>query len=356
LRQNQTQVVCVMELDVRKKGTNPLSHYPDFSLQGYRVIRELGRNQEGKRITYLASVCHSEQQVVIKEFSFSGVVADLSGTKAYEREIEILQQLNHPRIPHYIDSFATTTSFCLVLEYKNASCLGLQRSFHPTEVKQIAISILEILVYLQQQFDPIIHRDIKPENILVDDQLNAYLVDFGLACKQGTKMNLSTLSVGTPGFIPPEEQFGYILSSSADLYSLGTTLICLLTDIHAANIGNFIDDQYRFQFQNLPSRINPRFRLWLRKMVEPNRKDRYADASEALATLKHLDVTGTTNVLETFLAIIKLRKRTAMAGLAIFGMLAIAVATLVFSQQDGAAQQLESSERVKIRTSTTRQK
>ncbi len=206
--------------------------------------------------------------------------------KAYQREIEILQQLNHSRIPRYIDSFETPGAFYLVQEYKNAPSLGLKRSFHPEEIKQIALSILEILVYLQKQVPPIIHRDIKPENILVDEQLNAYLVDFGLARIQGAKIALSSFVAGTPGFMPPEEQFGHSLTEASDLYSLGATLICLLTNTRSVDIGKLIDDNYRFNFQQLVPQISPRFRWWLMKMVERNRKRRYANAAIALKALE----------------------------------------------------------------------
>lgn len=221
------------------KEAIPLNHHPDFSELGYQVISELGRNREGGRITYLANVLNSNQQVVIKEFEMPGV-------------------------------------FYLVQEYKNAPSLGLRRSFHPEEIKQIALSILEILVYLQKQTPPIIHRDIKPENILVDEQLNAYLVDFGLARIQGAKIALSSFVAGTPGFMPPEEQFGHSLTQASDLYSLGATLICLLTNTRSVDIGKLIDDNYRFNFQKLVPHISPRFRSWLIKMVERNRKRRYA--------------------------------------------------------------------------------
>jgi serine/threonine protein kinase len=158
-----------------------VSDYPDFSSHGYQVTRELGRNREAGRITYLATAQNLEQQVVIKEFRFAVADANWSGFKAYQREIEMLQQLEHPRIPRYLDSFETKVGFCLVQEYKNAPSLVERRSFNPEDIKQIAVSVLEILVYLQRRVPPIIHRDIKPENILVDKQLNAYLVDFGFA-------------------------------------------------------------------------------------------------------------------------------------------------------------------------------
>jgi len=329
-----------MELDVRNKGTIPVSNYPDFSAQGYQVVRELGHNQEAGRITYLARVRNSQTLVVIKEFCLDSTVTDWSDATAYEQEIAILQQLNHPRIPRYINSFATSASFCLVQEYKNALSLGTKRNFSPTEVKQIAVSILEILVDLQQQVDPIIHRDIKPENILVDEQLNAYLVDFGLAGRQNAEVVFSTLSTGTPGFVPPEEQFGHALTQASDLYSLGATLICLLTNTHTGDIGKLIENGDRWQFPKLSHRLNPRFRSWLLTMVQPNWKDRYPNAAVALAALKPIPVTGDANLIETLLAAIQLKKRPAMLALAVLGMVAVAATTLVFSQQGGAAQQL----------------
>ncbi|BAZ53324.1 serine/threonine protein kinase [Nostoc sp. NIES-4103] len=328
-----------MELDVHNKEAILLSDYPDFSLLGYQVIRELGRNQKEGRITYLANVQNSNYKVVIKEFSVDHASVDWSGLKPYEREMEILRRLDHPRIPRYVDSFATPKSFYLVQEYKNAPSLRLQRNFNPEQIKQISLSILEILVYLQQLDDPIIHRDIKPENILVDDQLNAYLVDFDLAQIQSAKITVSTLAAGTPGFIPPEEQLGYSLTQASDLYSLGVTLICLLTNTRAVDIPKLIDD--RFNFQKLLPRINPRFKSWLMKMVEPKSKYRYANAAVALEVIKSIEVSDTATAIETLIAAVKFRKQTTMLGLAMMAMFAVATTTLILSQQGGVAQQLQ---------------
>ena len=125
-----------------------VSDYPDFSSYGYQLTKELGHNQEGGRITYLATAFNQDQQVVIKEFRFALTRANWSGFKAYQREIEMLQQLEHPRIPRYLDCFETQVGFCLVQEYKNAPSLVERRSFNPEDIKQIALSVLEILVYL----------------------------------------------------------------------------------------------------------------------------------------------------------------------------------------------------------------
>lgn len=273
---------------------------PDFSHLGYKINKQLGRNRFGGRITHLAEVENSKNQVVIKEFRFADVGTDWSGFKAYEREIEVLKQLNHPRIPSYLTSFETPQGFCLVQEYKDAPSLAVENKWTPQQVKQIAISVLEILVYLQQRNPQIIHRDIKPENILVDKNLNAYLVDFGFAKIHNGEIALSSVASGTRGFIPPEEYFGRDLTEASDLYSLGVTLICLLSGTRSVNVSKLIDDEYRFDFKSLPSDLNPLFVQWLRKMVEPNIKNRFANAAVALEALKLISVTVKSTEGRTF--------------------------------------------------------
>lgn len=270
-----------------------MSKLPDFSSHNYQIIRELGRNREGGRISYLANNLETDEQVVIKQFRFVQELSSWRGFKAYEREIEILQEINHPRIPKYLDSFETSDGFCMVQEYKNAPTLASRSSFSPELIKEISISILEILVDLQARIPPVIHRDIKPENILVDTENNAYLIDFGLARIRSEDIAISSVAAGTPGFMPPEELFNRPLTVASDLYSLGATLICLLTKTRSVNLSNLIDENYRFNFNHLVKEVNPRFIAWLNKMVEPNVKERYSNAAIALEALKSLELMGT---------------------------------------------------------------
>ena len=311
-----------------------MNNYPDFSNHGYQAIRELGRNREAGRITYLATCLTSNQQVVIKEWRFADASADWSSFKAYQREIEVLQQLEHPRIPHYLGSFETPQGFCLVQEYKNAPSLAERHSFEPDDIQQIAFSILEILVYLQRRVPPIIHRDIKPENILVDHGKapTAYLVDFGLARIRSGEVAVSSVAAGTPGFMPPEEQFGRPLSSASDLYSLGATLICLLTGTRSIDVGQLIDENYRFDFKSKVPQLSPRFVAWLTKMVEPNLKQRYADAATALSDLKTISV-GSTIKHDTPVRTIKLRKPAIVFSLVTIGTVAVLGAKSMINQQ-----------------------
>lgn len=284
-----------------------MDKYPDFSYLNYQVDRELGRNREGGRISYLAHCHNSLQQVVIKQFRFVQFDSSWQGFKAHEREIAILKELNHPRVPHYLESFETNDGFCLVQEYKDAPSLATKNSFQPEEVKWILVSILEILVEIQSRVPIIIHRDIKPENILVDDENHAYLIDFGLARVNSQQVALSSVVAGTPGFMPPETLFSRPLTTASDLYSLGATAIALLTNTPSVEISNLIDENYKFNFSHLVTGINPDFIDWLEKMVEPNPKDRYTNAASALQELVSIDIQGKAKFKPQFQKLTNLR-------------------------------------------------
>lgn len=263
---------------------------PDWSNYGYLVTEELGRNREGGRITWRARRIESEQEIVIKQFCFAKSDSNWSAYKAQEREIQVLQNLDHVGIPRYLGSFETEDGFCLIQEHKNAVSLAHTRTFSPEEIKDIALKILEILIYLQGRIPPVIHRDIKPENILVDDQLNVYLIDFGLARIGESDVAASSVFVGTPGFIPPENIKKPTLAS--DLYSLGVTIICLLTAKKTGEIQDLTadDNPYHLEFKHLLPLLSQRFLNWLEKMVDTNQSKRYQTAKEALEALHPLDL------------------------------------------------------------------
>jgi uncharacterized protein YjbI with pentapeptide repeats len=232
----------------------------------------------------------------------------------------------------------------LVQEYKNAPSLAEPRSFTPKDIKQIAVSVLEILVYLQQRTPPVIHRDIKPENILVDEQLNAYLVDFGFARIRGGELALSSVAAGTPGFMPPEEQFGRPLTQASDLYSLGATLICLLTGTRSVDVGNLIDDDYRFDFKKLVPQLSPGFISWLEKMVAPNVKQRYANAAAALEALQPIRVVGGATRVESLVGVIKRSKLIAVLGLATLVIAGVGTTWMSFRQDSPVRQLLKTKQ------------
>ena len=262
-----------------------MRHFPDFINQGYQVEKTLGSNRAGGRVTYLAKDIKLKRLVVIKQFQFAKVDASWSDYDAYDREIKVLRGLDHPGIPRYLDCFQTEAGFCMVQEYKHAFSLSVSRSFSPAEIRHLALSTLKILVYLQNRIPVVIHRDIKPDNILVDDQVNVYLVDFGFARIGDGEIGVSSVVKGTLGFMPPEQLFNRQLTEASDLYSLGMTLLCLLTQTQSDEIGNLVDISYQIKFQHLAPNLNLDWVKWLEKMVEPKLQDRFPNASAALQAM-----------------------------------------------------------------------
>lgn len=270
-----------------------MSNCPDFSNHGYQVLQELGHNLTGGRVTYLAKRISPSPEgvnVVIKQFQFAQIGSSWAEYETYEQEIKMLQRLNHPGIPRYLDSFQTHEGFCMVQEYIDAKSLNGLRSWTPQQIKQLALSVLEILAYLQDRTPPVIHRDIKPENILIDEQMNVYLVDFGFARMGDGEVAMSSVIKGTLGFMPPEQLFNRQLSAASDLYGLGVTLICLLTGTKSVDVGNLIDANYQLHFRHLVPPLQRGWLNWLEKMVEPRPQDRYLNAAAAIAALEPINV------------------------------------------------------------------
>lgn len=262
-----------------------MSQFPDFSSHAYQVEQELGHNRAGGRVTYLAQDTRTQERVVLKQFQFAKLGSSWSDYDTYQREIQLLQALNHPGIPSYLDAFQTIDGFCMVQEYKAAVPLSRVRSFSPDDIKQIAIAALEVLIYLQTRIPSVIHRDIKPDNILVDTAGSVYLVDFGFAHIGEGEVGVSSVVKGTLGFMPPEQLFNRQLTEASDLYGLGMTLICLLTATPTDRIGDLVDISYQVSFKHLVPKLSSHWITWLEKMVEPRLKNRYSNAITALAAL-----------------------------------------------------------------------
>ncbi|MBK1986666.1 serine/threonine protein kinase [Sphaerospermopsis aphanizomenoides BCCUSP55] len=257
----------------------------------YEVQQQLGK-KSGRR-TLLARDLVTGDLVIVKLLAF-GSDFEWDDLKLFEREAQTLKSLSHPSIPRYLDYFEVNSpnyqGFALIQTHIPATTLEqyLQtgRTFTEVEVKEIAASVLEILIYLHGLNPPVIHRDIKPSNILLGERSGnsvgkVYLVDFGsvqtiLAAETGTRT-----VVGTYGYMP-QEQFGGRTVPASDLYSLGATLIYLVTGTHPADLPH---KNFRIQFEQLAS-LSPSLTNWLKRMIEPDLEKRFASATEALQALE----------------------------------------------------------------------
>ncbi|VEP15617.1 Protein kinase domain [Hyella patelloides LEGE 07179] len=253
----------------------------------YKINYLLG--QGGIATTYAAENLETKEQVAIKVLSL-GNLNNWKNLELFEREAKILAQLNHAAIPQYIDYFQEDTedtrNFYLVQQLASGKPLSewIDRKWRPeeTEVKELAIQLLEILVYLQQLTPPIIHRDIKPQNIIRQADGTVFLVDFGAVqdVDHHTVTGGSTV-VGTFGYMAPE-QFRGKASLGTDLYGLGTTLLYLLTRQEPDRLPQ---KNLKINFRSYVY-LEKDFANWLDKIIEPAAEDRLTSAEEALAVLK----------------------------------------------------------------------
>jgi serine/threonine protein kinase len=270
----------------------------------YQLKQKLGQN--AGRQTWLAEDIGMSptQSVVVKLLAFGGEV-QWDDLKLFEREAQILKQLNHPRIPKYRDYFhidERSLWFGLVQEYIPGSSLREQlnqgKRFPPKQVRKIAVEVLEILEFLHQLTPTVLHRDIKPSNLIWGEDDRVYLVDFGAVQDRAAREGATFTVVGTYGYAPME-QFGGRAVPASDLYALGATLIHLLTGTAPADLPQ---RNLRICFQEQVS-LKPGIKQWIEKLIEPAIEQRFKSATEALSALESgMELNNSTGIQVTKLA------------------------------------------------------
>ncbi|MBD2042346.1 serine/threonine protein kinase [Microcoleus sp. FACHB-672] len=253
----------------------------------YQLKNKLGNN--AGRQTWLAEdlTTSTKEPVVVKLLAFGGDV-QWDDLKLFEREAQVLKQLNHPKIPKYRDYFSIddrTLWFGLVQEYIPGASLKEQldqgKKFSPQEIRKIALEVLSILTYLHQLSPALLHRDIKPSNLIWGENNQVYLVDFGAVQDRAAAEGATFTVVGSYGYAPLE-QFGGRAVPASDLYALGATLIHLLTGTAPADLPQ---KDLRIQFKDKVT-LNSNFLTWLEQLTEPALEKRFSSAREALEALK----------------------------------------------------------------------
>ena len=255
----------------------------------YQLREKLGNNTG--RQTWLAQDLESEtsELVIIKLLTFGGNI-QWDDVRLFEREAQILQQLNHNQIPKYKNYFSIddkTLWFGLVEEYISGNSLKklLEQGtrFGEAEVINIAQEVLQTLVYLHSFNPPLLHRDIKPSNLLLGDDNKIYLVDFGAVQDSFASEGTTFTVVGTYGYAPLE-QFGGKTVPASDLYALGASLIHLLTRTAPSNLPN---KDLKIQFRDRVT-VSPQLANWLDKMIAPAVERRFKTAIQALKYLPEI--------------------------------------------------------------------
>jgi serine/threonine protein kinase len=247
----------------------------------YRVVEELGSGGFGT--TYLVE---DLQQLgvrrVVKQLKPNA--ADIETAKRlFEREAQILNLLQDTHsIPRFYDYFEENGSCYIVEEFINGSTLDVlieQSQWTEEKVVHLLREILVILDFIHKK--NLIHRDIKPSNIIKVDSTNKYaLIDFGAVKQIDHQKNLTGqkfTNIYTPGYSPPEQINGH-LHFSSDIYSLGMTIVHILT-------GEIPTQNFEKWENMLCISVNQELIEIVQKMIQAEQVVRYCSAAEVLKDL-----------------------------------------------------------------------
>ena len=271
----------------------------------YRVVNILAVGGFGQ--TYVALDTHrpgNPKCVVKRLLPTSDNPSSLQNARRlFQSEAETLEKLgNHDQIPRLLAYFEENQEFYLVQDFIQGHLLGaeLQPGWRWTEsqVCQLLQEVLNILVFVHSQ--GVIHRDIKPTNLIRRQQDNRLvLIDFGSVKQAWTQVVTSvgktcttfatgipaTIAIGTPGYMPIEQERGRPRPNS-DIYAIGMIGIQALTGLNSTQLlENSDTGDIIWQHQ---AHVSDALASVLTKMVRYHFKDRYQTATEALQALQLL--------------------------------------------------------------------
>lgn len=202
----------------------------------YMIIQLAGRG--GMSAIYQAvDMTRGRQRVAIKEMSLENLdaIERQDALERFKQEAHLLETLSHPNLTRIYDAFSENGRSFLVMDYIDGKTLLqlLQTAGQPLPVDQVmhyAEQLCDVLTYLHQHNPPIIFRDLKPTNVMATPDGHIYLIDFGIArfFKEGQHQDTTVL--GSPGYAPPEQHGSGQTNQRSDLYALGATLHCCLSN------------------------------------------------------------------------------------------------------------------------------
>lgn len=195
----------------------------------YKIIESLGEG--GMANVYLAHDLVLDRDVSVKLLRLD-LRDDPSTKRRFEREAMAATQLNDPHIVGVYDVGEEHGIQYMVMEYvKGTDLKNYIHDHYPIPLPQVIDIMEQVLSAVQTAHaNGIIHRDLKPQNILIDENKNIKITDFGIAMAASQNSMTQTNSLlGSVHYLSPEQARGSIATPQSDIYSLGIILFELLT-------------------------------------------------------------------------------------------------------------------------------
>ena len=189
---------------------------------GYEITRLIGLGGMGE--VYLARQLALDRPVAIKFLSRNAGEPPDEYDLRFRREAELMARVAHPNVVTIFDFGTAEGRPYLVMEYVEDGDLRSRMQpdvpMKAEAIQAITKPVIRAIQYLHRQ--GIVHRDLKPENILIHHEETPKVTDFGLAVLDFAIGSLTRTgrSMGTPGYVAPEQQYGLKVDERADQFSM----------------------------------------------------------------------------------------------------------------------------------------
>ena len=252
----------------------------------YEIMQAIGEG--GMANVYLAHDVILDRNVAIKVLR-GDLAGDEKFVRRFQREALAASSLSHPNIVEMYDVGEDNGTYYIVMEYINGKTLKQLIK------KRGALSLSECIDIMLQLTDGvdhahasyIIHRDLKPQNIMIQDNGEIKITDFGIAMAlNNTQLTQTNSVMGSVHYLPPEQASGKGATVKSDIYSMGIMLFELLTGNLPFKGDNAVEIAFKQIKDDIPSvrEINPSIPQSVENIIlkatAKNPKNRYNNARE----------------------------------------------------------------------------